>query len=60
MCSDNYNKEKGAVDIEESMWTLDQDLDGTRDAFHTLIISLARPADERNWKQGEFLVRQLS
>ena len=51
------------MDIEESMWTLDQDLDGTTDAFHTLIISLARPAvtaDERNWKQGEFLIRQLS
>ncbi|KAL3140047.1 hypothetical protein ABBQ38_004327 [Trebouxia sp. C0009 RCD-2024] len=44
------------VDVEESMWALDEDWDGSTDATRSLMISLARPAptlEEITWKQGQ-------
>ena len=44
------------MDCQESMWSLDEDWDGSTDAMRTLLISLARPAvtsQELDWKRGE-------
>lgn len=44
------------VDVEESMWALDEDWDGSTDATRSLMISLARPAptpEEITWKKGD-------
>ncbi|KAL3154051.1 hypothetical protein ABBQ32_013597 [Trebouxia sp. C0010 RCD-2024] len=44
------------VDVEESMWALDEDWDGSTDATRSLMISLARPAptpEEITWKKGQ-------
>lgn len=43
------------VDVEESMWALDEDWDGRTDATRSLMLSLARPAltaEEVTWKKG--------
>ena len=43
------------VDVEESMWALDEDWDGSTDATRSLMLSLARPAlttEEVTWKKG--------
>lgn len=44
------------VDVEESMWALDEDWDGSTDATRSLMVSLARPtltAEEVTWKKGK-------
>lgn len=44
------------MDVEESMWALDEDWDGSTDATRSLMISLARPAltaEELTWKKGK-------
>ena len=54
-CSEQQAKSK-AVDVEESMWALDEDGEGCPDATRSLMVSLARPAptaEEVTWKQGE-------
>lgn len=44
------------MDVEESMWTLDEDWEECTDSARSLMVSLARPAptaEEVTWKQGE-------
>ncbi len=57
-CSKDHGDHKSSVDVEESMWALDEDLDNSNDASHSLMISLARPAittEETTWKKGTVL-----
>ena len=54
-CSEQHASSQ-VVDVEESMWALDEDWDGSTDAPRSLMISLARPAltaEEITWKHGE-------
>lgn len=53
-CREQHGQNK-SVDVDESMWSLDEDWDGSTDATHSLMISLARPAitaEEITWKKG--------
>lgn len=54
-CSEQQANNK-VVDVEESMWALDEDWDGSTDATRSLMLSLARPAltvEEVTWKKGK-------
>ena len=54
-CSEPRAKNQ-VVDVEESMWALDEDWDGSTDATRSLMLSLARPAptaEEVTWKKGK-------
>ncbi len=44
-----------SIDVEESMWVLDEDLHGSDDVYHSLMINMVRPAvtpEEVTWKKG--------
>lgn len=54
-CSEQTGHHNSSVDVEESMWVLDEDLDGSNDVYHSLMINLVRPAvtpEEVTWKKG--------
>ena len=47
---------KSSIDVDESSWVLDEDSDGSKDSWHSLMICLARPAvtsEEEIWKKGD-------
>ena len=55
--------DRASIDVEESLWALDEDLDCSSDAYHSLMISLVRPAitpDEITWKKGKLFVPRLN
>lgn len=54
-CSEQPGHHNSSIDVEESMWVLDEDLNGSNDVYHSLMINLVRPAitpEEVTWKKG--------
>jgi len=55
-CREHKGDHKSSIDVDESSWVLDEDSDGSSDSWHSLMISLARPAvtsEEAIWKKGD-------